>query len=310
MLKNIITLLLVSLLFLGILSCGGPGREESQVKSNSPPVIVSAKVLPENPSGESDLVVAIESKDTEQDPITYRYQWIKNDSEMVGENRPTLKRGTFKKGDILRVRVVPSDGKEEGRPFLSASVIILNAPPIIQEVRIEPKIASSSEDLKVVIKANDPDGDFIYFTYQWEVNGEVLNEEVKEQLPRIRFKKGDSVIVTVTPDDREASGTSKKSERVIISNSPPMILSSPPTSVEKTTYLYQVRANDPDNDPLTFLLKSAPKGMKIDKNTGLIQWEIRKEDKGAHQIEIEVSDNEGAKAIQRYLLTVDFRPPG
>jgi hypothetical protein len=92
-----------------------------------------------------------------------------------------------------------------------------------------------------------------------------------------------------------------------LSNSPPLILSSPPTSVEKTTYIYQVRANDPDNDPIAFTLKSSPKGMEMDKNTGLIRWEIRKEDKGTHSVEIEVSDDSGAKSIQRYTLTIDFK---
>ena len=47
--------------------------------------------------------------------------------------------------------------------------------------------------------------------------------------------------------------------------------------------------------------------MTIDKEAGLIRWEIRKEDKGTHPIEIEASDNEGAKSVQRYTLTVDFK---
>jgi hypothetical protein len=54
-------------------------------------------------------------------------------------------------------------------------------------------------------------------------------------------------------------------------------------------------------------LKSGPKGMEMDKKTGLIRWEIRKEDRGNHSVEIEVSDDAGAKSIQRYTLTIDFR---
>lgn len=92
----------------------------------------------------------------------------------------------------------------------------------------------------------------------------------------------------------------------MISNSPPIITSSPPTSIEGMTYQYQVRVNDPDQDFVTFTLKSGPKGMAMDKNTGLIRWEIRKEDKGTHSIEIEASDNEGAKNIQQFTLMVDF----
>jgi hypothetical protein len=54
-------------------------------------------------------------------------------------------------------------------------------------------------------------------------------------------------------------------------------------------------------------LKSGPKGMEMDKKTGLIRWEIRKEDRGNHSVEVEVSDDAGAKSIQRYTLMIDFR---
>lgn len=305
---QIFSLLIILPLLLGIFSCGSSDQLEPKSKTNSPPVIRSATILPENPTREKDLAVTVQGEDPDQDPITYIYQWVKNDEEMVGEKKNILRSGTFKKGDILQVKVVPSDGKVEGKPFLSNPVKVLNSPPIVQEVRIEPKVASANEDLKAVVKGFDQDGDFIYYAYKWEKSGMLIPEEGKEILERNRFKKGDSITVIVTSDDREVAGAPKKSDAVIISNSPPLIVSSPPTSVEKSTYLYQVKANDPDNDPVTFVLKSGPKGMEIDKNTGLIRWEIRKEDKGTHQIEIEASDNEGARSAQRYLLNVEFKP--
>ena len=72
-------------------------------------------------------------------------------------------------------------------------------------------------------------------------------------------------------------------------------------------YQYQVAANDPDQDPVTYSLKSAPKEMRIDQATGLIRWEIRSEDKGSHSIEVEASDQDGAKSLQQYGLVVEFR---
>ena len=55
-----------------------------------------------------------------------------------------------------------------------------------------------TDDLKVSVKSSDPDGDFVYYTYQWEKNGVILSEERKEILEKGRFKKGDSITVTVT----------------------------------------------------------------------------------------------------------------
>ena len=303
------SLILLSFLFssLGILCCGKEEGAKQTSKSNSPPAIISVNLLPEKPTKGSELTLSIQSKDPNGDPITYQYQWIKNEEEIIGGNKNSLKDGNFKKGDLIRVRVTPSDGKVNGTPFLSAPVKILNSPPVIQEVWIEPKVAYVTDRLKANVKSSDPDGDFIYYTYQWEKNGVVLGEERAEILERGRFKKKDSITAIVTPDDREILGTPKKSEPLIISNSPPVILSSPPAAVEKTSYIYQVKANDPDNDPVTFTLKSGPKGMEMDKETGLIKWEIQKKDKGIHSVEIETSDDEGAKSIQRYTLTIDFR---
>jgi len=304
---NIIGLLPFVFIFAVICSCGKEKGVDLEFKTNSPPVITSVKILPENPDINRELSSAIEGKDPDRDPVTYRYQWIKNDKEIAGEQNYLLKNGNFKKGDLIQVKVTPSDGKVNGKPFLSGKVKILNSPPVIQEIWIEPKVAYANDQLRVSIKASDMDGDFIYYTYQWEKNGVALTDEKIEVLEGDRFKRGDSIIVTVTPDDREILGTPKKSLPIIISNSPPDIISAPPTSLEKNTYIYQIKVIDPDKDPIIFILKNGPKGMEIDKNTGLIQWEIQKEDKGVYSIEIEASDNGGGRSIQQYTLTVDFK---
>jgi hypothetical protein len=299
--------LLLFLALLSCLSCDGPKGGDSRPRSNLPPVIVSVKVLPDRARQESELNVSIQSNDPDRDPITHRYQWIRNGQEVAGENKSFVKGGTFKKGDVIQVRVTPSDGKEEGRSYLSASVTILNSPPEIQEIWIDPKTPSATDSLRAQVKGTDPDSDFVYYTFRWEKNGEVIPEENGQTLERGRFRKGDLIAVTVTPDDREVQGVSKKSEPVLIAKSPPIVTSSSPNSVEGNIYRYQVKVQNPDQGPLTFVLKSGPEGMVIDRDTGLIQWEIKKEGKGTYPIEIEVSDREGAKGIQKYTLTVDFK---
>lgn len=302
-----IGILFISFIFLANFSCGKEERIGPKSKTNSPPVISAVSILPEKPTQESELNVFIQSHDPDGDPVTLQCQWIRNDEEISGENQNSFKSGIFKKGDLIRVKATPFDGKENGAPFLSDTLKILNSLPVIQEVWIEPKAAYATDRLKANARSSDPDGDAIYYTYQWEKNGAVLNEEKGEVLEQGRFKKGDSIALTIIPDDRENLGRPKRSNHVIISNSPPIIVSLPPASVEKETYLYQVKANDPDNDPIFYALIKGPKGMNIDKNTGLIRWEIRKEDIGNHSVEIEVSDDERAKSVQRYTLKIDFR---
>jgi len=279
----------------------------SKTKANSLPTITAVTILPERPTRENDLSLVIQSQDSDGDLVNYRYQWIKNEVEIAGESGNVLKAGSFRKGDMFHVRVIPSDGKGDGKPFLSNPVKILNAAPVVSEAWIEPQMPTIQNDLTVHEKSTDADGDSIFFSYQWEKNGAALMGERKDMLERVRFTKGDSISVTIIPDDREIMGAPKKSEPVKISNSPPTIVSSPPTSIEGTKYLYQVKANDPDNDPITFTLKSGPKGMGIDPKSGLLQWQIGKEDKGTHSIEIEVSDNEGARSYQHYTLAIEVR---
>ncbi len=305
--SRIIVFLICLTLLVGNLSCGSEAGTEIRSETNSPPVITSVKIFPEKPNQETELRLIIQSYDPDRNPIQYDYQWIKNEEEIIGENKNILEGGVFRKGDLIRVRVTPSNGKVKGEPFLSAPVKILNSPPRIQEVWIEPKVPYVSDSLKVHVKSINIDGDPVRYTYRWEKNGIVLNEETGEVLERGRFKKGDSIAVTVFPDDGEASGRPQKSEPVTVANSPPLITSSPPAKTEGNIYTYQVTTDNPDNDPVIFRLKTAPKGMGINKETGLIRWEIGEGDQGMHPIEIEVSDTEGAKSLQRYTLSVRFR---
>jgi hypothetical protein len=253
------------------------------------------------------LSVILEGQGPSGETVQCEYQWVKNGEDLPGETRPALGAGAFKKGDTIQVRVTPKNEKARGNPVTASAVKILNSPPVVQQVLIEPRVVHATDTLKAVVKGTDRDGDLIYFTYRWERNGVVLPEERNETLEPGRFRKGDTITVEVTPDDREVLGTPRKSNPVTIANSPPLIVSSPPTSVQGNVYMYQVRVNDPDDDSVAFALKSGPKGMEIDPKTGLVRWEIRKEGRGTHTIEIEASDHTGAKSLQQYALAVDVR---
>lgn len=298
---------LTSLFLAGGFSCGRQEASETSALKNSPPRIVSAKFMPENPNKESVFQLVIESYDPDYDRVLYRYQWMKNDEEIKGEDKEIFRDAYLKKGDIIRVKVTPSDGKTEGETYLSLPMKIINSAPVIKEVRIEPAIAYANGDLKAFVKSVDADGDSIDYSYKWEMNGVVLSEENTDVFAQDRFKRGDSIAVTVVPYDGETLGPSKKSKPIMIANSPPIITSSPPNKTDGNMYTYQVTTNDPDNDPIIFGLKTAPKGMEINKESGLIRWEIRRGDQGTQSIEIEASDGQGAKSFQRYTLSIELR---
>src|SRR3972149_11982188 len=170
----------------GNFSCGKQERTDPRSKTNSPPVVSSVNILPEKPTKKSELNTFIQSHDPDGDPVTFQYQWMRNDEEITGENNSSLKNGSVQKGDLIKLKVVPSDGKAEGKTFLSSAVRIANSSPIIQEVQIEPKVAYVTDNLKVSVKSSDPDRDFIYYTYQWKKNGIAIPEVSGDVLERDR----------------------------------------------------------------------------------------------------------------------------
>ncbi len=72
-------------------------------------------------------------------------------------------------------------------------------------------------------------------------------------------------------------GTATQSYTILVQpepgDHPPVIISQPvTTAVAGQAYTYPVKAIDPDGDPLTYSLTTAPQGMTIDPTTGVASW--------------------------------------
>ena len=100
-LKIFFPLLLIFSLSSGIFYCGKPDGGEPKAKVNSPPLITGATLVVDKPTRDKDLGLAVQCQDPDQDPVTYRYQWIKNDAELVEEKGNVLKGGRSAGGKEL-----------------------------------------------------------------------------------------------------------------------------------------------------------------------------------------------------------------
>ncbi|TDT38605.1 hypothetical protein DES49_2588 [Halospina denitrificans] len=90
-------------------------------------------------------------------------------------------------------------------------------------------------------------------------------------------------------------------------NRPPEITSEPPAYAEASEdalYEYAVKAQDPDSDELVFELVESPSGMRINPETGLLQWERGELQVGEYGITIEVRDAHNGIARQEFSLVV------
>jgi Calx-beta domain-containing protein/putative Ig domain-containing protein/squalene-hopene cyclase-like protein/putative metal-binding protein/VCBS repeat protein/thrombospondin type 3 repeat protein/uncharacterized protein DUF4214/prenyltransferase/squalene oxidase-like repeat protein len=87
-------------------------------------------------------------------------------------------------------------------------------------------------------------------------------------------------------------------------NQPPVINSTPVIAAAAgAAYGYQVQATDPNNDPLTYSLVTAPTGMTISAS-GLINWSPTEAQAGFASVSLQVSDNRNGTALQSFTISI------
>jgi len=277
-----------------------PVRESStttEKKSQKSTGSIAVKILPEAPTVMTNLQVVLSCTGS----VTY--EWRRNNQIIVGEATGWLLKNQFVKGDEVAVTVT-CDGQEG-----TALVTIGNSPPSVLSVPFSPNDIHAGVDITVKPVGYDPDGDDVGFDYKWVVNG----HEIENNSPILtgdHFKRGDTVSLTVIPYDREGAGTPFVSAKIVIPNGAPRILSSPPQEIHGDIYTYRVVAEDPDGDPITYSLVTAPDGMTIDSQTGEIKWPITEKSSGDHVVEIAAQDPGGMKTIQKYTVTINLSGGG
>jgi RHS repeat-associated protein len=121
---------------------------------------------------------------------------------------------------------------------------------------------------------------------------------------------GTNPVAVVVTDSSGQSATRPFNLQVVSAgaNRFPTISSTPPTVVGLgRTYRYAVQADDPDGDPLTYRLLTAPAGMTIDAG-GLITWAPTAAQFGPNSVLVEVSDGRGGLADQPFTVQVGTQP--
>jgi hypothetical protein len=113
------------------------------------------------------------------------------------------------------------------------------------------------------------------------------------------------VQVTVAVFDPDGAAAVQSFElSVQPANNPPVITSTAPATVAGgSEYRYDVGADDPDLEPMTYTLLVGPAGMTID-NFGRLRWTTAPTDLGAHDVEVEVRDRRGATDTQAFQIEV------
>jgi hypothetical protein len=231
---------------------GEPRRSEAVTAKNTPPSLGSATVRPSAVTkGVTPSCDPAGWNDVDGDTPGYQTQWFVNGT--VAATSTTLPDTAFVRGDRITCTVTPFDGEALGTPVNSTAVVVGNALPSLSGATLSATAPREKDTLTVTpLGAADLDGDKVGTSVQWEVNGRVVT--TGPSLTGASFKKGDSIVAIVTPNDGLADGTPVRSPAATVANTPPVVtsvtLSPNPVTTEKTLTASVVTADD-DGDTVS-----------------------------------------------------------
>ncbi|MDN5941302.1 MAG: Ig domain-containing protein [Nitrospira sp.] len=283
-------------------SGGGAGEAGGLHQENTPPSVHAITFQP-NPILLSEPVgVFADALDPDHDQVTFRYQWFVNNKRVPDETRSVLSPSMLKRGDRVRVEVVPHDGKVEG---VSGWVeqVVGNTPPMVSSLQFETENFRLGDRLQVKVEATDADSDEIRYVFRWWRNGAVAEGE-ENFLDTAGFKQKDAVMVEVVPHDATGQGKPFRIDPLYIGNSQPQIVSVPPVATGRERYEYAVKATDLDGDTMNYQLEDAPSGMTINRETGHILWDMSRASAGTHRVRVIAEDGQGGKAFQEFAIAL------
>jgi len=126
------------------------------VLGNTPPVLQGIGFDPLGTIQRGRLVTARPiAQDGDGDPLEFEYTWWVNDSEL-SERTDLLDTSRLRRGDLVRVRVVASDGYSRSNPVMSSPIRVDNSAPKITST---PGNEGTAEVYRYQVRAEDPDGD-------------------------------------------------------------------------------------------------------------------------------------------------------
>jgi len=277
---------------------------------NRAPVIERVVLRPPSPRPGERVTANVTASDPDGDRIRLTYQWTLGHGWMDGG--PSLHVHDVAKGTPIEVRVIPTDGKIDGRPG-TASASVGNQLPVLLGIAIQPPGDVTVEhDVMAIPRAMDPDGDALEYEFSWWVNGRRV-DDADAVLPRSEFTRGDEISLAVVASDGTDESAPIESQPIAVRNAPPKIVSNPGDFEDDGSFLYPVAVNDPDGDRrFRFRLIDAPDGMRVDFVNGLVTWQPGEDDAGQHRVVLEVDDFSGGKTTQAFQVSVAFeaiQPP-
>jgi hypothetical protein len=190
---------------------------------NAPPVIQESEFnsLPLY----SDTVIVPENEvvDNDGDEIVLTYAWTVNGSA-AGDDTGMLD-GTvaFDRGDTVQYTLTANDGTDDGVPFVSESVTVVNKAPDDADADVTPRPPDDDDDIlcEIFEDSVDADGDTVTYTFTWDLDGAPYTGltdttvHTGDTIPAAATELGDVWTCLLTASDGTDDGNTLELETVV-----------------------------------------------------------------------------------------------
>lgn len=166
---------------------------------------------------------------------------------------------------------VANDGElDSNGARYTLAIEAVNDAPTAEDIRVE---TDAGEAIILPLVGNDIDSEDLTYLVDHPVHGE-LSGTAPNIVYTADTKFGGTEMLTYRVSDGELTSEPATIEIIVHQrNEAPTITSTPPVSTsEGVIYTYSVQASDPDGDTLSYSLDSAPNGMSIGENDGVLEW--------------------------------------
>ncbi len=195
----------------------GPTASDSITVGNTPPAPGTVEIQG-GPFFESSTVTCHASlgTDADGDDVTYLYSWQVN-TNSIPVNTSTLTGDWFSRDDVVHCTATPTDGFSQGESATSGDVTILNTPPQVADVTINPSAPEATDTVECLWNFTDADNDTPQSVVTWSVNsipagtGATLEAVVTTD---------DVITCEVTANDGDVDGNSLTANATVVESAP------------------------------------------------------------------------------------------
>jgi cyclophilin family peptidyl-prolyl cis-trans isomerase len=178
------------------------------------PVVGTINFSPSDPSSSSTLTANLVGSHAS----SFTYDWTINGTDVqtdtIAVTSDTLNHALVS-GDQITVKVTPSDGTNSGTSQSLSTTVNL---PQAGGVTLSSTTPAATDTVKATVSsATDPNGDPITLTYQWQVNGTVVQTTSNTSsltdsldlatVSGVTVQSGNAIILTVTPSNGTLNGS-------------------------------------------------------------------------------------------------------